>query len=132
MIIIPLNSAGARRITVDLGDDIGVFEFRSYWNPTMSTWNLDIVDDAGNDVILGLPLVIGINILRAHIEVGARIGELRVVSLDSDNNRTDDDLGNTAYLVHYAPGEFQATFTFPDFLPVQVVDIEDVTQDSIC
>jgi hypothetical protein len=128
MIIIPLDSSGARRISVDLLNDLGVYEFRSYWNDTMKTWNLDIYDDAGNDVIIGLPLVIGINILKAHPDISSRLGQLRVFSDNADNNRTNDDLGDTAQLVHYPPGEFESLYSFPSFLPVQVVKIEDVTQ----
>ena len=133
MRVIPVNSNGSRRILVDLGDGIGVIQFRTYWNPTMQTWNLDLRDDAGNDLILGLPLVVGINILDAHTEIKSRIGQLRVVSLNpAINNRSEEALGTTAFLVHFPPGEFEGSFPAPDFLPFQVVDIDDATAPSIC
>jgi len=132
MIIIPLNSAGARAINIDLESDIGVFTFRSYWNSTMQTWNLDIVDGGGNDVILGLPMVVGIDLLKAHPAIGDRIGQLRVISATEENNRGEETMGTSADLIHFAPGEFEGLFTAPDFLPVQVVDVEDVTQPNIC
>ena len=132
MIIIPLNNDGARSIDVDLGNDLGVFTFRSYWNSTMETWNLDVTDDQDTDIILGLPMVVGINILKAHPDAEQRLGDLRVTSLNEQNNRTEQTMGETAFLIHYAPGEYDALFDVPDFLPVQVVDFEDVTQDNIC
>ena len=132
MLIIPVNNDGARTIDVDLENEIGVITFRTYWNGITQTWNLDLLDDAGNDIILGLALVIGIDILKAYPLAGDRIGQLRVISTTDDNNRTTETLGNTAQLVHFAPGEFEATFPLPDFLTVQVVDIDDVTQENIC
>lgn len=132
MIVIPLNNDGARRIDIDLENDIGVITFRSYWNGITETWNVDLVDAEGNDIILGLAMVVGIDLLKAHPLVGDRIGQLRVVSTTDENNRNTETLGNTAELVHFAPGEFEAAFPLPDFLPVQVVDIEDVTQENIC
>lgn len=136
MIVIPLDSSGARSIDIDLENDLGVFTFRSYWNSIMQTWNLDITDDQGGDVILGLPLVVGIDILKAHPAVSDRIGQLRVVSFTADNNRTEESLGDTAELVHFAPEEFAATYeeviTETEFLPVIIPEIEDVTQPSIC
>lgn len=126
MQIIPTTSDGARRITLDLGGDLGLFTFRTYYNYLADMWFLDLLDADDTVILAGMALPPGIDILRAHTNIDD-IGELRVADTGGTNNATPESLGTDAQLVHYDPGEFDATY--PDEtnrLPELLVSIEDV------
>ncbi|MBL4769532.1 MAG: hypothetical protein JKY94_17800 [Rhodobacteraceae bacterium] len=106
MQIIPLTSDGARRVAVNLTDTAALITFRTYYNYLAPGWFLDILDEDEVAILTGLALVPNINILRAHPNAAAAIGELRVADLGGDGNTSPESLGNTAYLAHYLPGEF--------------------------
>ena len=126
--LIPLTSDGARRVSVDLGNDRGVFTFRTYWNYTTNAWNLDITDSAGADVILGLALVVDIDLLAPFPEVSTRIGELQVASINTVFNRGTEELGANSFLLQFEPGELEAAAPISDILPTLIIDAEDVIQ----
>lgn len=107
MQIIPLDSTGARRITV------GLYDFRTYWTPLEKMWHLDLFDASGSVIALGLALVPDINILRYDESLVATVGDLRVADLSGEGNANNSSLGNTAVLAYWAPGEFSAEY--PDF-----------------
>ena len=126
MQIIPMADNGSRRITVDLGNDLGIHTFQTYYNYLADMWFMDLLDADDNAIISGLALAPFINVLRAHTNMEP-IGELRVSDTSGDNNALPDSLGNTAQLVHYDPGEFDATY--PDTgirIPLAIVDLDDV------
>lgn len=127
-LLIPVTNDGSSRVTVDLLDDRGAFEFRTYWNYTTSAWYLDITDGAGNVLIRGLALVINVDLLEPYPDVAERLGELRVAGLDGNVNRTVDDLGVNSNLISFTEGEFEQTFPTSDTIPVLIVDAEDVLQ----
>lgn len=130
MQIIPLTSAGSRRISVPLGTDIGVITFRTYWNPLAPCWYVDLLDE--NDVMLaaGLAMVPRINIIRYDPVLVARIGDLRVADLRpvgprGPQNQTADILGkpNGLQLVHFAPGEYDLTYP-AQIRPLRYINVD--------
>lgn len=108
--VIPLSSDGARRVTVDLGDGIGLFTFRSRYNTVVTSWYLDIYDSAGKVLAYGLGLVPAHNILRHMPKLSRAVGQLRVVGIDDASTQGADSLGASFGLVHYAPSEFEALY----------------------
>ena len=100
--VIPLNSDGSRRVSVDLGDGIGVITFRSRYNSTVPGWYVDLYDADGNSIVFGLGLVAPHNIIRHLPRLVARIGDLRVIDIDGKGNINPDRLGVGVGLMHYA------------------------------
>lgn len=111
--VIPLNSDGSRRVSVDLGDGIGVITFRSRYNSTVPGWYVDLYDADGNSIVFGLGLVAPHNIIRHLPRLVARIGDLRVIDIDGKGNINPDRLGVGVGLMHYAPGEFNSLYPAP-------------------
>lgn len=108
---IPLNSAGSRRIFVDLNRQ--PFGIRTYWNPTARTWFMDLTDRLDNPILLGMAMVPEINLFEAFPGLTSTIGQFRVIVTDGGENNTIDSLGNTAFLIYFPPGEFESTY--PNF-----------------
>ena len=105
MQILPLNSDGSRRVTVDLGE-VGEYTFITKFNTSSSAWHMDILDADDNVIVYGQALFVGFNILRAYPGLRDDFNELRVISLDADvNNRADDSLGSTGFAVQFDAGE---------------------------
>ena len=111
--VIPLNSDGARRVAVDLGEGIGVIIFRARFNSTVPGWYLDLFDSAGVLITYGLGLVASHNIIRHLPRVKNLIGDLRVVDVDGNGNTDPDRLGVGVGLMHYPPGEYARLFPEP-------------------
>ncbi len=111
--VIPLNSDGSRRVSVDLGNGIGVIGFRSRFNATVPGWYLDLYDTDGTVLVTGLGLVAPHNIIRHLPRLVNRIGDLRVIDIDGEGNIDPDRLGVGVGLIHYPPGEFESLY--PDF-----------------
>jgi hypothetical protein len=126
MQIIPTTNAGARRITLDLGGDIGTHTFRTYYNYLAGMWFLDLLDVSDVAILNGLALVPFIDVLRAHTDIDP-VGQLRVADTAGTGNATPESLGTAAQLLHYAPGEFDTLFPDDvDRLPDLLVAIADV------
>ncbi len=130
MLIIPVNSAGSRRISVPLGNDIGVITFRTYWNPLAPCWHLDLLDENDVPLALGLALVPRINIIRYDPLLVERIGDLRVADLrpvppTGPMPQTADILGkpNGLQLVHFSPGEYDATYPAQE-APLRYINVD--------
>lgn len=111
--VIPLNSDGSRRVSVDLGGDTGVISFRTRYNATVPGWYLDLYDSEGVPLVFGLGMVAPHNLVRHLPRLAASIGDLRVLDLDGGGNTDPDRLGVGVGLVRYAPGEFDALY--PDY-----------------
>lgn len=106
MLIIPVNSEPDRRLQVQLGENL--LTLRTYWNPLLATWFMDITDSAGTVLARGLALLDGINLLEAETELTRTLGQFRVVLLDNVAVATFDNLGTGARLWWFAPGEWEA------------------------
>lgn len=126
MLILPMTVDGARQVDIDLGEDRGVFTFRTYWNYTTETWNMDIYDSFDLPVILGLALVINIDILNPYPDVSARLGSIHVADLTGTANRTTVDLGVNSQVVSFTEGEYETLFPTTDTLPNLIIDIGDI------
>lgn len=124
MLIIPTTSDGARRASVDLGEIVGVWTFRTYWNPTAKIWNIDIYDSDDSPVILGVALPPTIDICNPFPELRDVFPELRVADLKGTGNATPTSLGTDAILAQYDEGEIPA----PSDIYDPIVDLGDVLQ----
>ncbi len=118
MLIIPVNSDADRRVQVLLGDNL--LTIRTYWNDLVPAWYMDISDDAGNDIAIGIALVPVINLLKFSPTLTRIYGQFRIVTKDNSENDTETSLGDTALLYWFAPGEAEAletkattSFVFP-------------------
>lgn len=92
---IPL-SAQAQRFTVDLLDV--TYNMALSWNSNSASWTLDILDVGNNPLVLGCPLVTGMDLLAQYEYLG--IGGPLIVMSDSnsDNVPTFDNLGDASHL----------------------------------
>lgn len=103
MLLLPVDSTGARVITVNTGYDI--LSFRTYYMAGEEPlWLCDIYDAAGNELITGLALVPGSdNILKGQ---GDKLEKYQLYVLLTDNQPGDlDALGKYLQLILYLPGE---------------------------
>ena len=105
-LIIPVNSTGDRRIQVLLGSNL--LFIRTYWNPTVPAWYMDIVGPNGQPIALGLALVPVVNLLESQPSITRVFGQFRIFTLDGGENNTADSLGRLAKLWWFAPGEWEA------------------------
>lgn len=112
-LLIPVTDDPDRRLTVELGDNL--LDLRTYYNPTVPGWYLDIDGHAH-----GLALVPAVNVLEASPQLTATLGQFRVIPTDGAD--TVGDLGATALLWWFAPGEWPEDDTSPatDPLPADV------------
>lgn len=104
--IIPVNSTGDRRIQVLLGSNL--LFLRTYWNPTVPGWYMDISGSDGMPIAVGLALVPVVNVLESQPNLTRVFGQFRIFTLDGGENNSDDSLGRTARLWWFAPGEWEA------------------------
>ena len=102
-VTIPVTAAGSRRVRVAIGPKF--FEFHTYYVSGQSRhWLLDIHDDSGNPLIVGINLVPGVdnllkgrgNVLRGH--------QLHVLA-KKGTETNPEALGNTMTLLWFLPGE---------------------------
>lgn len=104
--IIPVNSTGDRRIQLLLGSNL--VTVRTYWNPTVPAWYMDLIDSGGNPIALGLALVPVINVLESQPNLTRIYGQFRIFAIDGGENDTETSLGDTGILWWFAPGEWEA------------------------
>ena len=93
--IIPL-SGPPETFTISLGGT----DYRltvAYRNVDLGGWFVDIADTAGNQILNGVPMVIGVDLLKQYKHLGIA-GALTVESLDS-NPATFDNLGTAVNLI---------------------------------
>ena len=93
MIEIPLNSSPEQLFTSTLSGQ--VFNIRVILNSRLGVWSINFSKD-GVDIINGVNIVGGIDLLRAH---NLPISNLYVVNLDTNDDPTRDNLGSIAKLV---------------------------------
>lgn len=104
--IIPVNSTGDRRIRCLLGSNL--LTIRTYWNPTVPGWYMDLIDSAGVVLAAGAALVPEVNVIGYDLTLTRLYGQFRVFTTDGGENATDSSLGSTALLWWFAPGEWEA------------------------
>lgn len=105
-LIIPVNSEPDRELQIQLGDNL--LTVRTYFNETALQWFMDLYDENGEPLALGLAMVPIINLLESETELTRNIGQFRVQTTNDTENRAPDSLGNLATLWWYAPGEFES------------------------
>jgi hypothetical protein len=92
---IPL-SPEPQRFSITLVDKL--YQMRVLWNKDQQCWHLDINDEVGVPLLLGVPLVPGYDLLRQyrHLDFGGAL----IVQADYDIYATPtfEDLGITARL----------------------------------
>lgn len=105
-LIVPVNSVGDRRIQVLLGSNL--LSIRTYWNPTIPGWFMDLSDSSGAVIALGLALVPLVNVLASQPNLTRIYGQFRIFPTDNSENDREDSLGDPAVLWWFAPGEWEA------------------------
>jgi hypothetical protein len=105
--LIPTTPTRLQKFTVTInGFDYGM---RLLWNKASSCWVIDIYDDGGNPLLMGLPLVTGIDLLSQFEYLGigkndetATLTQLIVltyaVGVSPDTIPTWDNLGVDGFL----------------------------------
>jgi hypothetical protein len=79
------------------------YHFRVYWSNASNAWVIDIQDSQQNDLITGIPLVTGCDLLEQYGYVGIN-GALVVQSTtDPDEVPTQTSLGSTGNLFFLIP-----------------------------
>lgn len=104
-LIIPVDSTGDRRIQVLLGQNL--VSIRTYWNSTVSGWYMDLFDNNGATITLGLALVPIVNVLESQPNLTRIYGQFRIFTKDGGENNTETSLGDTAQLWWFEPGEWE-------------------------
>lgn len=105
-LIVPVDSTGDRRIQVLLGQNL--ISIRTYWNPTVPGWYMDLFDNNGNPITLGLAMVPIVNLLDSQPNLTRIYGQFRVFVTDGGENNTETSIGDTGVLWWFAPGEWEA------------------------
>lgn len=103
--IIPVDSTGDRRIQVLLGQNL--VSIRTYWNSTVPGWYMDLFDNNGATITLGLALVPIVNVLESQPNLTRIYGQFRIFMMDNSENNTENSLGDVAQLWWFAPGEWE-------------------------
>lgn len=92
---IPLSPA-PQTLSISLG---GVrYRLRVRWNRVLGAWVLDIADVDGNDILTGVPIVTGVDLLtqHAHLNFGGKL--IALTDSDADTPPGYTTLGVTGHL----------------------------------
>lgn len=85
------------RIRID--GELYILSFR--YNKRMTRWILDIMDSSENMLLAGIPLVLGVDLLRQHRDNRLPQGNLFLINIESQyEEATRDDLGTKAILLY--------------------------------
>lgn len=97
---VPLNhSLYHYEFRVELGSMIYVFEIR--YNTYMGTWIFSIYDSANDPIIMGLPLLVGIDLLRRYTDDRLPPGRLFMYNLENNNQDGEEkDLGDNLLMLY--------------------------------
>ena len=90
----------------DIALDNIVYQMVAKWNSRSEFWTLDIFDENGGDVVLGIALKLGARLLK---QFGLDMGEMIIV--DDTNSGTEASLssfGISTTLVYFTPAELEA------------------------
>lgn len=92
---IPL-SATPQQFDISLGGT--TYQLTLSWNVALQSWVLDIRDASGNDILLGVPLVTGVNLLAQYPHLGFNGSLIVQTDHNPDAIPTYDNLGDTSHL----------------------------------
>ena len=97
---IPLRSdVKAYQFSVDL--ETVIYQFSITYNQRMGRWILDILDQDGNDVLLGIVLLQGIPLIDRFIGGNYPAGRLILIDTTGLNREAgENDLGNDHRLIY--------------------------------
>ena len=98
---IPMSPLGDRKIIVTLGTN--TLQLRTYFNSVSQYYCLDVLTELDEPIVLGITLKPLFNLF-ARQELTNTIGQLRM----SANATPFGTLGQTAQLLWFSPGEFEA------------------------
>lgn len=119
--IIPVNNTGDRRIQCLLGSNL--LTIRTYWNPTVPGWYMDITDSFGVQLVAGAALVPEVNVLAYDLTLTRLYGQFRVFTTGGGQNATPESLGTVAQLWWFAPGEWEAVESVERINPILPFDV---------
>lgn len=122
--ILPVNSTGDRSIQCLLGANL--LTIRTYWNPTVPGWYMDITDSFGTVLAAGAALVPEVNALAYDLTLTRLYGQFRVFTTDGGENATPESLGTVAQLWWFAPGEWEAAEVVERIQPVFPFDVREM------
>ena len=71
----------------------------TYQNVDEGGWSIEIADTAGNDIVSGIPLVTGADLLGQYEYIGLGCGMFVYTDGDNDAVPTFDNLGSTSHLI---------------------------------
>ena len=103
MLEVPLSSDGQSTRVVPLGDVLVALTTR--YNYYARVWVLDVQDAQGGDLLLGLALVPGLDLLAPYPQLKKRLGGLLLLQRRREAHRDPEGLGTDAQLLWFAPGE---------------------------
>ena len=104
MIEIQLSPEGESRRVVQLSSVV-VLTLVTRYSYYQRVWTLDILDAQGGDVLLGLPLVPGLDLLAPYPQQKKTLGGLLLLQRRREAHRTPESLGVDTQLLWFAPGE---------------------------
>lgn len=107
---IPLSNAGDTKIRVPLGNNL--FTIRTYYNPFIDIWCMDIADDNLIMDLKGINLVAGVNLLDSFPKFTRLFGWWRM-----DADAKGDTLGQSSNL-HWFDTESEYDKVFPALDPI--------------
>ena len=128
MIVLPITNDGSARRVFTL-PSVGVYSFRTYFDPHSNVWLCDIADGDGNGVATGVRLVAGTNNLIKGLGSTPFDGcGLFVVTPEYDDSERGPEVwSNPAYLV-FGTAEEMPVLTIPDPMLVPLGGVfEDIT-----
>lgn len=98
--LIPVTSSDlAQTFTMALDGNQYGFEFT--WNDRDSRWYMDLLDDAGNYVLTGLPVVTDYPLISRFHVAGRPPGNIFAIdTLGAGMDAGKDDLGNRVVLIY--------------------------------
>lgn len=101
--VIPLSSDPLGQVTVTLGDVTVTLVTR--YNYSAACWCMDIQDANGDDLLAGIMLVPGVDLLKAYQEEKKSLGSLILAEKTAGAYMDPDSLGTTTKLIWFAYGE---------------------------
>lgn len=103
MLEIPMSAEGGGRRSVDLGGNLVTLVTR--YNYTLRAWAMDILDSVGADLLTGVMLYPGLDMLRGYPQIRKRLGALIMVESFREAHRDPNALGTSFVLLWFAPGD---------------------------
>lgn len=101
-IVIPLPTDGEGHTLVTLGGT--AVELVTRFNYTVGAWCMDILDATGANLITGLALLPGFDLLLPYADLKAELGGMMLVESTPGDHQYPDRLGYTVQLLWFPVG----------------------------